>query len=90
MAPGSGDEVYGACTELRGLCEQAGQGYVLRVRSPFGLTLARRDTMTRAQAGAWLFKDTRRWEIRSAGTGSKGQRWYAWRGWAPPPPGTAC
>jgi hypothetical protein len=25
-----------------------------------------------------LVKDKRRWEVRSAGKGSKGQRWYAW------------
>ena len=71
-------EVYGACTELRGFCEERRQGYVLRVRSTFGLTLARGVTMTCAQAVTRLLKDTRRWEVRSAGTGSKGQRWYAW------------
>jgi SRSO17 transposase len=73
-----GDEVYGACTELRGFCEKRRQGYVLRVRSTFGLTLARGVTMTCAQAVTRLLKDTRRWEVRSAGAGSKGQRWYAW------------
>ena len=31
-----------------------------------------------AQAVKALLKDKRRWEIRSAGHGSKGQRWYAW------------
>jgi len=35
-----GDEVYGNCTELRQFCEEAGQGYVLRVSSSFRLTLA--------------------------------------------------
>jgi hypothetical protein len=25
-----------------------------------------------------LLKDNRRWEVRSAGKGSRGQRWYAW------------
>ncbi len=34
--------------------------------------------LTCAQAVAALLKDKRRWEIRSAGHGSKGQRWYAW------------
>jgi hypothetical protein len=34
--------------------------------------------MTCAQAVKALLKDKRRWEIRSAGHGSKGQRWYAW------------
>jgi hypothetical protein len=73
-----GDEVYGACTELRQFCEQAGQGYVLRVPSTFRLTLARGVTLSCAQSVTRLLKDTRRWEVRSAGTGSKGQRWYAW------------
>jgi SRSO17 transposase len=73
-----GDEVYGNCTELREFCEQQGQGYVLRVRSNFHLTLARGVVLTCAQAVTRLLKDKRRWEIRSAGRGSKGERWYAW------------
>jgi len=73
-----GDEVYGSCTELREFCEERRQGYVLRVPSTFRLCLARGVTVTCAQAVTRLLKDTRRWEIRSAGTGSKGQRWYAW------------
>jgi SRSO17 transposase len=73
-----GDEVYGSCTELREFCEQRRQGYVLRVSSSFRLTLAAGTTVTCAQAAAGLLKDKRRWEVRSAGEGSKGQRWYAW------------
>jgi hypothetical protein len=73
-----GDEVYGSCTELREFCEQAGQGYVLRVPSSFRLTLARGVTLTCQQAVARLLDGARRWEVRSAGTGSKGKRWYAW------------
>jgi SRSO17 transposase len=73
-----GDEVYGACTELREFLEQRGQGYVLRVRSTFRLTLARGVTMTCAQTATGLLASARRWEVRSAGQGSKGQRWYAW------------
>ena len=73
-----GDEVYGSCTELRQFCEQAGQGYVLRVPSSFRLTLARGVTVTCAQAVTRLLKGTRRWEVRSAGKGSKGERWYGW------------
>jgi SRSO17 transposase len=73
-----GDEVYGSCTELREFCEERHQGYVLRVPSTFRLSLARGVTVTCAQAVTRLLKDTRRWEIRSAGTGSKGQRWYTW------------
>src|SRR5260221_445829 len=74
-----GDEVYGNSTELREFCEDRGQGYVLRVRSTFHLVLAGGGAaVTCAQAARALGKNTRRWEIRSAGAGSKGQRWYAW------------
>jgi hypothetical protein len=72
------DEVYGNCTELREFCEDHGQGYVLRGRSNFHLALARGITLTCAQAVTRLLNDTCRWEVRSAGAGSKGQRWYAW------------
>jgi DDE superfamily endonuclease len=72
-----GDEVYGSCTELREYLEDRGQAYALRVSSSFRLMLAGGVTLTCKQAAARL--DSRRgWEIRSAGTGSKGQRWYAW------------
>jgi len=73
-----GDEVYGNCTELRQFCEEAGQGYVLRVSSSFRLTLASGVMLTCAQAVTRLLKGARRWEVRSAGKGSKGARWYAW------------
>jgi SRSO17 transposase len=72
-----GDEVYGSCTELREFCEDRGQAYVLRVPSSFRLTLASGVTLTCKQAAARLGR-RRGWEIRSAGTGSKGHRWYAW------------
>jgi DDE superfamily endonuclease len=72
-----GDEVYGACTKLRKFFEDHGQGYVLRVPSTFRLTLAAGVTPTCKQAVTRLLNNARRWEIRSAGTGSKGQRWYA-------------
>ena len=73
-----GDEVYGASTELREYLESRGQAYVLRVASNFTLTLAGGKTVTCAQAVRTLPKDGRSWEVRSAGQGSKGQRWYAW------------
>lgn len=87
-----GDEVYGNCTQLRGFLEERGQGYVLRVASSFMLTLAASVTMTCADAVAKLLKraggaksgikggikGAKGWEVRSAGEGSKGQRWYAW------------
>jgi SRSO17 transposase len=72
-----GDEVYGSCTQLREYLEDHDQAYVLRVPSSFRLTLASGVTLTCKQAAARL-GSRRGWEIRSAGTGSKGQRWYAW------------
>jgi SRSO17 transposase len=73
-----GDEVYGSCTQLREFFEERGQAYVLRVASSFLLTLAPGTKMACADAVKSLLKDTRRWEVRSAGSGAKGQRWYAW------------
>ena len=73
-----GDEVYGSCTELREFLEACGQAYVLRVPSSFRLTLPGGVPLTCKQAvTAWL-DGKRGWEVRSAGKGSKGQRWYAW------------
>jgi SRSO17 transposase len=73
-----GDEVYGSCTQLREHFEATGQAYVLRVPSDFMIALAADTKLTCAQAVARLLKDKRRWEVRSAGHGSKGARWYAW------------
>jgi len=73
-----GDEVYGSCTELREFLEQRGQAYVLRVASSFMLTLAAGIKVTCADVVSTLLGDRRRWEIRSAGQGAKGARWYAW------------
>ena len=73
-----GDEVYGNCTQLREFFEKHGQAYVLRVPSNFTLTLAAGTKLTCAEAVKALLKHQRRWEIRSAGSGSKGERWYAW------------
>ena len=74
-----GDEVYGSCTGLREFLEQRGQGYVLRVASTFMITLPPGTRMTCADAVKKLLKDKNgRWEVRSAGKGSKGERWYAW------------
>jgi SRSO17 transposase len=73
-----GDEVYGSCTQLRDHFEARSQAYVLRVPSNFTLTLAAGTKLTCAQAVTALLTDNRRWEVRSAGSGSKGQRWYAW------------
>jgi len=73
-----GDEVYGSCTELRAFLEDRGQAYVLRVASSFPVTLATRMKMTCKDAVSTLLTDPRAWEIRPAGAGSKGERWYAW------------
>ena len=73
-----GDEVYGNCTELREHFEADDQAYVLRVPKNFRITLRSGTIVTCAQAVASLLKDDRRWEVRSAGKGSKGDRWYAW------------
>ena len=73
-----GDEVYGSCTELREFLEGRGQAYVLRVASSFMLTLAPGTKMTCADAVKKLLTGSRGWEVRSAGSGSKGERWYAW------------
>jgi SRSO17 transposase len=72
-----GDEVYGACTELREYLEDHDQAYVLRVPSSFHLAFTSGVMLTCKQAAARL-PSRRGWEIRSAGTGSKGHRWYAW------------
>ena len=73
-----GDEVYGSCTRLREFFEAGGQAYVLRVASSFMITLAGGTRLTCAEAVKRLARDKRRWEVRSAGKGSKGERWYAW------------
>jgi hypothetical protein len=51
---------------------------VLRVPSSFRLVPAAGVTLTCAQAVTRLLTGARRWEVRSAGAGAKGQRWYAW------------
>jgi SRSO17 transposase len=72
-----GDEVYGSCTELREYLEDREQAYVLRVPASFRLMFPGGVMLTCRQAAARLGR-RRGWEVRSAGTGSKGQRWYAW------------
>jgi SRSO17 transposase len=73
-----GDEVYGSCTQLREFFEDNGQAYVLRVAANFMLTLPGGTKLTCAEAVKALLRQNRRWEVRSAGKGSKGDRWYAW------------
>ena len=73
-----GDEVYGSCTSLREYLESRGQAYVLRVPSNFYLTVTRGVRLTCKNAAARLPAAGRCWEVRPAGNGSKGRRWYAW------------
>lgn len=73
-----GDEVYGACTALREFLEHEDQAYVLRVASNFALAIAAGTTLTCAEAAGKLLRNKKAWEVRSAGAGSKGERWYAW------------
>jgi SRSO17 transposase len=73
-----GDEVYGNCTKLREHLEQEKQGYVLRVPKTFRITMGDGSVLTCEDTVKKLLKSKRRWEIRSAGKGSKGDRWYAW------------
>jgi SRSO17 transposase len=72
-----GDEVYGNCTPLRAFFEDRGQAYVLRIPSNFRLTLATGKKLTCADAAKAL-PARKHPEVRSAGNGSKGGRWYAW------------
>jgi len=72
-----GDEVYGNCTELRAFFEARGQAYVLRVPRNFRLTLPGGRRLTCADAARALAA-RKHPEVRSAGKGSKGGRWYAW------------
>ena len=72
-----GDEVYGNCTELRTFFEGRGQAYVLRVPRNFRLTLASGRKLTCADAASQVLA-RKHPEVRSAGKGSKGGRWYAW------------
>jgi hypothetical protein len=73
-----GDEVYGGCTELRQFLEGQGQAYVLRAASNFVITFAVGIAMTCAETANRLLRRKKDWEVRSAGSGSKGERWYAW------------
>jgi len=72
-----GDEVYGACTRLREYLESVRQAYVLRVRKNFYLTFQDGSTLACEDAVKKMIR-RENWEVRSAGGGSKGERWYAW------------
>ena len=73
-----GDEVYGGCTQLREFFEEPARLTCCGSRRTSRVTLATGTKLTCAEAVKRLVKDKRRWEVRSAGKGSKGERWYAW------------
>jgi SRSO17 transposase len=73
-----GDEVYGSCPALRSRLEERGQGYVLRVAKTFMVTLGAGSSLSCAEVVSTYLKADRRWQVVSAGTGSKGERDYAW------------
>ena len=81
-----GDEVYGNCTELREFFETRGQAYVLRVPRNLRLLLPGGRRLTCADAASALLA-RKHPEVRSAGKGSKGARWYAWSWLATTSPG---
>jgi SRSO17 transposase len=72
-----GDEVYGNCTRLREYLESEEQAYVLRVPRNFRIALRDGTVLACEDAVAALLRP-QSWEVRSAGKGSKGERWYAW------------
>lgn len=74
----AGDEVYGGCTALRAFLEDREQAYVLRVRSTFSVRLGDGTKLTCKDMAARYLRHQRRWSVRSAGTGSKGERHYRW------------
>src|SRR5450631_2226628 len=72
-----GDEVYGSCPVLRCYLEEHAQGYVPRVAKTFLLSLGGR-RLSCADVVTTCLRARRRWTLASAGTGSKGERDYAW------------
>jgi len=72
-----GDGVYGRCTQLREYLGSRGRltccGFRRTSTSPW--PAASGSPASRLQLRC---SSRRGWEVRSAGTGAKGQRWYAW------------
>ncbi len=75
-----GDEGCGSCTKLRGHLEREKQGYVLRVPENFRITMGDGTVLTCEDAVRKLLRGKRGWQVRSAGRGPEGERWYA-RAW---------
>jgi SRSO17 transposase len=72
----TGDEVYGRSSELREEFEQREIGYVFAVGADFHITTSGQVKM-RADRALHLV-ETRGWNRRSCGNGSKGRRLYDW------------
>lgn len=72
-----GDEVYGSCPALRRYLEEHAQAYVLRVAKTFAVALGG-SKLTCADVVTTYLRAKRRWMLASAGSGSKGERDYAW------------
>lgn len=71
----TGDEVYGACPQRRATIRGHGLGYVLAVASNHRVTYPGADE---ADLAGDLARTALRWQRLSAGTGSKGLRYYSW------------
>ncbi len=71
----AGDEVYGNDPRLRAGLEQLSIGYVLAVASGATAGLVTGPLSAGALAAGLPAQS---WQLRSAGQGSKGQRWYQW------------
>lgn len=72
----TGDEVYGRSSELREAFEQREIGYVFAIGRDFQITTSGQVKM-RADAALDL-AESRGWNRRSCGNGSKGRRLYDW------------
>jgi hypothetical protein len=81
MAPGSTSCAAMRSTAIAPNCATSWKhaARAMRCGSPsaFRLAMAAGVTLTCAEVITRLLNDARRWEVRSAGAGSKGQRWYA-------------
>jgi SRSO17 transposase len=72
----TGDEVYGADPNLRAWLESVGTGYVLAVAKSTPIAFTPATTARADEALKMLIAAD--WTIASCGTGSKGERRYAW------------
>lgn len=71
----TGDEVYGNDPALRRALETRGVGYVLAVACSHPITVGTDRLRVDAVAASVPASG---WQMRSAGDGTKGRRWYSW------------